>query len=109
MTQQIDKTDQQIQHVEHFINGARTPGTGDRTQEIYNPATGQVSGILHLATDEDLQTTVAAARKAADSWGDVSLAKRTAVLFKFRELVAAHTDDLAALITAEHGKVLSDA
>ena len=109
MTQQIDRTDQQIQHVEHFIAGARTPGTGDRTQEIYNPATGQVSGILHLATDEDLQTTVAAARKAADSWGDVSLAKRTAVLFKFRELVAAHTDDLAALITAEHGKVLSDA
>ena len=51
MTQQIDRTDQQIQHVEHFIAGARTPGTGDRTQEIYNPATGQVSGILHLATD----------------------------------------------------------
>ncbi|GGG42242.1 methylmalonate-semialdehyde dehydrogenase (acylating) [Kocuria dechangensis] len=109
MTQQIDKTQQQVQHIEHFIAGARSAGSGDRTQEVYNPATGEVSGILHLASDEDLQRTVAAARAAADSWGDVSLSRRMAVLFTFRELVAAHTDDLARLITAEHGKVLSDA
>ena len=62
MTQQ---TQQQTQHVEHFIDGRRTPGTGEATQEIYNPATGEVSGILHLASEEDLQATVAAARTAA--------------------------------------------
>lgn len=100
---------QQIQHVQNFIAGALTPGSGDRSQEIYNPATGEVTGILHLASDEDVQRAVATARAAADTWGEVSLARRTAVLFKFRELVASHTDELAQLITAEHGKVLSDA
>ena len=68
-----------------------------------------MSAELRLANRADLDATVAAARAAADSWGDISLAKRTAVLFKFRELVASHVDELAELITAEHGKVLSDA
>lgn len=95
--------------INHFLNGEETAGKGDRTQQVFNPATGAVSGELRLANREDLETAVAAARKAADVWNDISLAKRTAVLFKFRELVAAHVDDLAALITAEHGKVLSDA
>ncbi|MCU1515618.1 MAG: methylmalonate-semialdehyde dehydrogenase (acylating), partial [Pseudarthrobacter sp.] len=95
--------------IKHFINGAETAGEGDRTQPVYNPATGAVSAQLRLANRADLDATVAAARAAADTWGDISLAKRTAVLFKFRELVAAHVDDLAELITAEHGKVLSDA
>jgi malonate-semialdehyde dehydrogenase (acetylating)/methylmalonate-semialdehyde dehydrogenase len=102
------QTQQQTTQIEHFIGGKRDAGSGG-TQEVYNPATGEVSATLHLASDADLQRAVAAARAAADTWGDVSLAKRTAVLFKFRELVAAHTDDLARLITAEHGKVLSDA
>jgi malonate-semialdehyde dehydrogenase (acetylating)/methylmalonate-semialdehyde dehydrogenase len=95
--------------IHHFINGAETTGEGDRTQPVYNPATGQVTAELRLANEADLNTAVAAAKKAAESWGDISLAKRTAVLFKFRELVAAHVDELAELITAEHGKVLSDA
>lgn len=64
---------------------------------------------MRLASSEDLEATVAAAKKAAESWGDTSLAKRTAVLFKFREIIASHVDELAALITSEHGKVLSDA
>ncbi|MFI7481981.1 CoA-acylating methylmalonate-semialdehyde dehydrogenase [Kocuria sp. M1R5S2] len=102
------QTQQQTTHIEHFIGGRRDAGSGG-TQEVYNPATGQVSATLHLAGEADLQRAVATARTAADTWGDVSLAKRTAVLFKFRELVAAHTEDLARLITAEHGKVLSDA
>src|SRR6476659_2720355 len=95
--------------IHHFINGAESAGEGSRTQPVYNPATGAVSAELRLANRADLETTVAAARKAADSWGDISLAKRTAVLFKFRELVAEHIDELAELVTAEHGKVLSDA
>ena len=102
-------THQSTTTIHHFINGAETAGEGDRTAPVYNPATGAVSAELRLANRADLDATVAAARAAADSWGDISLAKRTAVLFKFRELVAAHVDDLAQLITAEHGKVLSDA
>ena len=93
----------------HFIDGQESAGTGTRTQPVYNPATGQVSSQLRLANRDDLDTTVAAAKQAAESWAQTSLAKRTTVLFKFRELVSAHVDDLAALITAEHGKVLSDA
>ncbi|UUL76276.1 CoA-acylating methylmalonate-semialdehyde dehydrogenase [Pseudarthrobacter sp. Fe7] len=81
--------------INHFINGAETAGVGDRTTSVYNPATGAVTGELRLANRADLDTAVAAARKAADTWGDISLAKRTAVLFKFRELVAAHVDELA--------------
>ncbi|KAA9394287.1 CoA-acylating methylmalonate-semialdehyde dehydrogenase [Kocuria coralli] len=96
-------------HIEHWINGERTRGAGTRTQEVYNPATGEVSGILHLGSSEELEAAVTSARAAADTWGDISLAKRMSVLFKFRELVAANVDALSAAITAEHGKVLSDA
>jgi malonate-semialdehyde dehydrogenase (acetylating)/methylmalonate-semialdehyde dehydrogenase len=95
--------------INHFINGAETAGTGDRTQSVYNPATGAVTAELRLANRDDLETAVAAAIEAAKTWNHISLAKRTGVMFKFRELVAAHIDELAALITAEHGKVLSDA
>lgn len=98
-----------ITEITHWINGSEDPGHGPARQHVYNPATGQVSGNLHLADADDLQKTLEAARAAADVWGETSLSKRMAVLFKFRELVHAHTDDLAALITAEHGKVLSDA
>ena len=93
----------------HFIDGAETAGTGERRQDVYNPATGQVSGSLHLGGQEDLNAAVAAAKAAGEKWGDYSLAKRSAVLFSFRELVNAHADELAAIITSEHGKVLSDA
>lgn len=97
------------QDIVHFINGQRTPGTGERRQDVYNPATGQVTGSLHLGTGEDLEAAVSAAKAASEAWADTSLAKRSAVLFRFRELVSAHADELAAIITAEHGKVLSDA
>lgn len=98
-----------ITEITHWINGSEDPGHGSARQDVYNPATGEVSGHLHLADAEDLQKTLEIARAAADVWGETSLSKRMAVLFKFRELVHAHTDDLAAIITAEHGKVLSDA
>lgn len=95
--------------ITHFINGVETSGEGADTKPVFNPATGEITGELRLANEADLETTVAAAKKAAETWGETSLAKRTAVLFKFRELVAAHVDQLAELITSEHGKVLSDA
>jgi malonate-semialdehyde dehydrogenase (acetylating)/methylmalonate-semialdehyde dehydrogenase len=98
-----------IKTIPHFLNGEETNGVGERTQPVFNPATGAQSGELRLADAADLEAAVGHAKKAAELWGDISLAKRTAVLFGFRELVAAHINELAELVTSEHGKVLSDA
>src|SRR6187455_1309733 len=95
--------------IDHWISGARVPGTSGRTAPVHDPATGQQTGEVALASageiDEALKTAVAAARE----WRASSLSKRAAVLFAFRELLHARTDELAAIVTAEHGKVLSDA
>lgn len=98
-----------ITEITHWINGSADAGHGERRQDVFNPATGGVTGSLHLGDQQDLDKTLQAARSAADAWAETSLSKRMSVLFKFRELVNAHTDELAAIITAEHGKVLSDA
>ncbi|GII55210.1 methylmalonate-semialdehyde dehydrogenase (acylating) [Planotetraspora thailandica] len=97
-----------MKHVSHWIAGARTGGDG-RAAEIFNPATGEVSGQVALATVEEVDAAVEAAARAFPDWRDASLAKRARVLFRFRELMDAHRDDLAALITSEHGKVHDDA
>jgi malonate-semialdehyde dehydrogenase (acetylating)/methylmalonate-semialdehyde dehydrogenase len=96
-------------HVTHWIGGKAWTGTAQRRGDLYDPATGQVTGAVDFASQADVDDAVAAAKEAAKSWGRVSLAKRAAVLFAFRELVKSHTEDLAALITSEHGKVASDA
>ena len=93
----------------HFIDGREVPSAGDARQDVYNPATGKVTDTLHIGEQDELKAAVASARKAAESWNDISIAKRTAVLFAFRELIHAHTDELAEIITSEHGKVFSDA
>lgn len=95
--------------ITHFIGGQTTAGSGQRSQDIYNPATGQVTGELRLADQSDIDNVVATAKKAAESWSEKSLSKRTAILFSFREKLLAEKDDLAAIITAEHGKVIDDA
>lgn len=95
--------------VKHHINGEEVASVGAERQDILNPATGETVGILHLGGETELQAAVSAAKSAAQSWGELSLAKRTAVLFRFRELLVAHTDELAELVVREHGKVLSDA
>ncbi|MBX6383547.1 MAG: CoA-acylating methylmalonate-semialdehyde dehydrogenase [Microbispora sp.] len=97
-----------MKHVDHWIGGALVRGAG-RTADVYDPATGQVSGRVALASAEEVDAAVEAAARAFPAWRDASLTKRTQILFRFRELVAAHRDDLAALITAEHGKVRADA
>ncbi|MET7465236.1 CoA-acylating methylmalonate-semialdehyde dehydrogenase [Nonomuraea sp. NPDC005501] len=97
-----------MKSVKHWIGGALTGGDG-RTGEIFNPATGEVSGHVALASVEEVDAAVAAAAAAFPAWRDASLVKRTQVLFRFRELMSTHRDELAALISAEHGKVHSDA
>jgi malonate-semialdehyde dehydrogenase (acetylating)/methylmalonate-semialdehyde dehydrogenase len=95
--------------ISHWIDGRTVSGSGDRTSPVFNPATGEHTGDVELAARPDLERAVDSATKAAREWRSTSLSKRSAVLFAFRELLAAHTDELAAVVTAEHGKVLADA
>ncbi|MFC4119780.1 CoA-acylating methylmalonate-semialdehyde dehydrogenase [Nonomuraea zeae] len=97
-----------MKSVKHWINGARADGDA-RSAELFNPATGEVSGHVALASPADVDAAVAAAAAAFPTWRDTSLVKRVRVLFRYRELMEAHRDELAALISAEHGKVHSDA
>ncbi|MFT3861351.1 CoA-acylating methylmalonate-semialdehyde dehydrogenase [Micropruina sp.] len=93
----------------HWFNNACYPGTGQSRSEVTNPATGEVTAHLALADQADVDAVVAAAAAAFPAWRDTSLANRTRILFAFRELLNARSAELAAIITAEHGKVLSDA
>jgi len=96
--------------ITHLIAGEPWTGTAERTSPVYNPATGAHTGDLDLASAELVGEVVAGAKRAwAEQWGSISLAKRSQVLFKFRELLNRDKEKIAALITAEHGKVLSDA
>ncbi len=97
------------QTIPHWMAGARYDGDSDRWGEVTNPATGRVTGRVAMADQADAAKVIAAAAAAAKDWGSTSLARRTQVLFAFRELLAARREELAALITAEHGKVHSDA
>ena len=97
-----------IKQIGHWINGGEVAGTG-REQDVFNPATGEVSGRVALASVSDLEQAVDAARAALPAWRATGLTKRAAVMFKLREIVTAKSDELARIITAEHGKVVSDA
>ena len=96
-------------HITHWIGGKPWAGVAERRGEVYNPATGQVSGTVDFATAADVDAAVQAAAQAFTTWGRISLSRRASVLFAFRELVKRHSGEIAALITAEHGKVASDA
>ncbi|MFP5282890.1 MAG: CoA-acylating methylmalonate-semialdehyde dehydrogenase [Actinomycetes bacterium] len=93
----------------HWKNGRTFAGTSGRFSDVTNPATGEVTAQLPLASPEDVDAVVAAAAAAFPGWRDTSLAKRTQVMFAFRELLNARKGELAEIITSEHGKVLSDA
>ncbi|MSO85398.1 MAG: CoA-acylating methylmalonate-semialdehyde dehydrogenase [Rhodospirillales bacterium] len=93
----------------HFIDGRRIAGKSGRFADVYNPATGEVTARAPLADAAEVQAAVAAAARAFPAWAAVPPARRTQVLFRLRELIRQHTDDLAALLSAEHGKTLADA
>lgn len=95
--------------ITHWINGALDTKAPERTGDIYNPATGKVTGTVAFGNAATVDSAVSAATAAFAEWRHSSLTKRTQVLFAFRELVAENKEKIAALITAEHGKVLSDA
>ncbi|MGK5685240.1 CoA-acylating methylmalonate-semialdehyde dehydrogenase [Actinoplanes sp. URMC 104] len=98
-----------MDHIPHWIGGAERAGTSGRVGPVFNPATGEQTAEVALASAAEVAEAVTLARRAATAWRSASLSKRAAVLFKFRELLAARGEDLAAIVTSEHGKVLSDA
>ena len=98
-----------MDQISHWINGALDTTTPIRTGDIYNPATGKVTKTLAFGTAATVDSAVDAATTAFSTWRHSSLTKRTQTLFAFRELVQQNREKIAALITDEHGKVLSDA
>jgi malonate-semialdehyde dehydrogenase (acetylating)/methylmalonate-semialdehyde dehydrogenase len=95
--------------IEHWIDGSATGGAAARTGPVFDPSTGEQQAEVVLAEKADVEAAVTAARSAFESWSQVSLSRRSAILFAFRELVNARARELAEMITREHGKVLSDA
>ena len=95
--------------ITHWIDGRPHDGSSGRSAPVYNPATGQVTAEVDLASAAEVDGAVSSATAAAAQWRHSSLSRRAAVLFAFRELLHARAPELAAIITAEHGKVLSDA
>ena len=95
--------------VGHFVNGRIVPGRSGRSQPVFNPATGAQARSVALADAADVQAAVAAAQAAFPKWADTPPLRRARVLFRFLELMNQQRDTIAAMITAEHGKVFSDA
>ena len=98
-----------VRTISHWADGKGFSGSADRTAAVTNPATGQVTGEVALADVADARVVIDAAAAAFPAWRDTSLAKRTTILFAFRELLNARKGELAEIITSEHGKVVSDA
>lgn len=94
--------------IENAINGRRTPAHAERTQPVFNPATGEEVARLPLSKVDDLNAAVAAAKKAALTWGTTPPMKRVRPLFKFKELLEKNADEIARAISREHGKTHSD-
>jgi malonate-semialdehyde dehydrogenase (acetylating)/methylmalonate-semialdehyde dehydrogenase len=96
-------------NIPHFINGQPNTGASARSQPVFNPATGAVTGQVALASSADVDAAVAAAQAAFPAWADTPPIRRARVMFKFLELLNHHKDTLAEMITLEHGKVFTDA
>jgi malonate-semialdehyde dehydrogenase (acetylating)/methylmalonate-semialdehyde dehydrogenase len=99
----------QIPVVAHWIDGKPQDGSGERFGDVYDPATGEVTKRVAFATVDEVDDAAAGSFSAFDTWRHSSLAQRSKILFRFRELFADRAAELAAIVTSEHGKVLSDA
>ncbi|CAN5919625.1 CoA-acylating methylmalonate-semialdehyde dehydrogenase [soil metagenome] len=98
-----------MRHITHWINGKRASDPAEQRGPVFNPATGERTAEVAMAGSADVDAAVQAAAAAFPGWRDTPLTKRQRTLFRFRELIDAHRDDLAAQVTAEHGKTLDDA
>jgi malonate-semialdehyde dehydrogenase (acetylating)/methylmalonate-semialdehyde dehydrogenase len=97
-----------MRELTHLIAGAATKGDAQRTADIFNPSTGAVQGKVWLGETSDVDAAVKAAQKVQPEWGSTNPQRRARVMFKFKELLEANMDDLAAMLSAEHGKVIAD-
>lgn len=93
----------------HFIDGKRTAGTSGNFQDVFNPATGESHAQVPLASSLEVAGAIASAQAAFPKWSAMAPAKRAAVMFKYRELLNTHSDEIAELVSREHGKTLDDA
>ena len=98
-----------VRTIRHRIGGEETPGDSTRTAPVWDPATGEQQAEVLLAEAADVDRAVQTAKAAFEAWGDVSLSRRVKVMFAFRNLLHERLDDLARLISSEHGKVFEDA
>jgi malonate-semialdehyde dehydrogenase (acetylating)/methylmalonate-semialdehyde dehydrogenase len=98
-----------VKRIDHWVGGRRVAGASGRTAPVFDPARGEQTGAVALASAAEVADVVKVAREAATAWGQSSLSTRAAALFRFRELLDARRDELAALVTSEHGKVGADA
>ena len=98
-----------MRDIQHFISGAAQPGVSGRFGEVFDPNTGEVQAKVALATPAELDAAVQAALKAQPAWAATNPQRRARVMFEFKRLLEANMDQLAALLSSEHGKVLSDA
>src|SRR2546423_9184793 len=101
--------EQDVRRISHWIGGRTVEGESGRSGPVYNPARGVQTGAVDFATAEEVDRAVQAAKEAFPAWRAMSLSKRTAIFFRIRELIDQHREDIGRILTAEHGKVLSDA
>ena len=97
-----------MRQIGHFIDGKHVPGTSGRAKDIFNPNTGAVQSQVNMATPAELDAAVASAAEAQIKWIKTNPQKRSRVMFAYKQLVDAHMDELAALLSSEHGKVIAD-
>ena len=95
--------------VEHLINGRKVMSNGDRRQDLYNPATGEITGQVALASAATVEEAISAAEAAFPAWRNTPPAKRAQIIFRYKNLLEKHADEIDLLLTLEHGKVLADA
>jgi malonate-semialdehyde dehydrogenase (acetylating)/methylmalonate-semialdehyde dehydrogenase len=98
-----------VRTIDHWMNGALAPSASGRTSPVFNPATGEQQAAVGLASAAEVDAAVAVAKAAFPSWRATSLSRRAEIMFTFRDLVVAHRQEIAELVSIEHGKVPSDA
>src|SRR6478609_5447978 len=105
----VNPRESSMYHIGHFIGGKHVPGTSGRTANIFNPATGEVQATVALASEAELDAAVQNAKAAQPKWAATNPQRRARVFFKFVELLNSHMDELAELLSKEHGKTIDDA
>jgi len=99
----------ELEHLGHYIGGRRVAGASGRSAPVFNPALGVATTQVALASAGETRAAIAAARAALAEWSDTPALRRARVLFRFRDLIEQHTEEIAGILTREHGKVLADA